>query len=73
MLVAKLLDHHGAASFWEVKAVADEVRFDPRPGWVLLAAPIGARPRKQTELCWKHQDDVRFEWVRRFDFPTVPG
>ena len=43
------------------------VKFDPRPSWVLLAKPIGARPRRQ-ELVWMHPEDSRFVWVRTFHF-----
>lgn len=71
MLVLKTTDRHGRDAYWEIKGVADDVRFDPRPGWVLVGQPIGARPRKQTELRWLHPDDVRFEWVRGFSFQGV--
>lgn len=67
MLVLKTTDRRGHADFWEVKG-AGPVRFDPRPGWVLVGRPIGARPRKQTELRWLHPNEVRFEWAREFLF-----
>lgn len=69
VLVAKVQRRPGEPEFWEVLAAGD-VKFDPRPGWVLLSKPIGARPR-QRELVWMHPADCPFVWVRlfRFDAP----
>lgn len=64
--VAKVLRRPDDADFSEVLSVST-VKFDPRPGWVLLAKPIGARPRRQ-ELVWMHPEDSRFVWVRTFYF-----
>lgn len=66
VLVAKIQRWPGEAEFWEVLSVG-AVKFDPRPGWVLLGKPIGARPRRQ-ELVWMHPEDSRFVWVRTFHF-----
>lgn len=55
--VAKLAD-----KFWQVLRVAP-VQFDPRPGWLLLAQPIGGKPK---ELKWV-PPETRFEWVRPFN------
>lgn len=42
------------------------VLFDPRPGWLLLGTPIGAR--KNFDIRWIHPDDHPVEWVRSFNF-----
>mgnify|MGYP003459200983 CR=1 FL=1 len=68
MLVAKTIDKRGRSRIREVLRIGD-VRFDTRPGWLLLSEPIGARPRKQV-LEWVHPDDELFIWVRRFSFDT---
>ena len=66
MLIAKVQISPNRERFAEVARVG-EVLFDPRPGWVLLRWPIGARPR-QTEWEWLHPDDTNFVWVREFNF-----
>ncbi len=43
------------------------VKFDPRPGWLLVSTPIGARPRHK-ELRWIHPDDTPLTWLREFNF-----
>ena len=60
--VAKVLRRPDDADFWEVLSVST-VKFDPRPGWVLLAKPIGARPRRQ-ELVWmRRHTQVNSRWT----------
>ncbi len=66
VIVAKVERQPGKPEFYEVLA-AGPVNFDPRPGWVLLSTPIGARPRRQT-LAWMHPADVPFAWIRPFRF-----
>ena len=65
MYVAKVITKKGE-QFFEVLNIGT-VQFDRRDGWVLLASPIGARRPKQ-ELTWVHPEDVKFEWVLKFNF-----
>lgn len=64
MLIAKIIDAKGREIFGEVRAVGS-VRFDPRPGWVLVSAPLDVLPRKR-DVQWIHPDDQQFVWVRDF-------
>ena len=66
MLIAKLLNAKGVASFHQIVKTGP-VGFDPRPDWMLLATPPGVLPRKQ-ELKWVHSADREVAWVRRFRF-----
>lgn len=67
MRIAKVFVHgeHREAKFLEVVKVADEVKFDPRPGWVFVREVDKASWWKN-EVFWLHPDDVRFGWVREF-------
>lgn len=70
MRIVKLVNAKGVESFHqEVKTGA--VLFDPRPNWLLLATPPGARPRKQ-ELQWVHSADRGIAWDRQFRFADAP-
>ena len=66
MWIIKLRDAKGRESFHQVVRTGP-VMFDPRPGWMLLGTPIGARPRK-TELQWIRPSDERIAWDRQFRF-----
>lgn len=70
MRIVKLVNSKGAESFHQV-VKAGAVQFDPRPGWLLLATPPGARPHKQ-ELKWVHLSDRDIAWDRQFRFADVP-
>lgn len=63
MLVAKYVDGKGRVRFAEVVRIGP-VRFDPRPGWVLLATPLNVKEHKR-ERFWV-APGFRFEWVRNF-------
>jgi hypothetical protein len=69
MQIAKVVDAKGREIFAEVKKVAS-VLFDPRPGWVLLSAPLDVLPRKR-DAFWMHPDDVRFVWVRTINLAPM--
>ena len=69
MQIAKVVDAKGREIFAEVKKVTS-VLFDPRPGWVLLSAPLDVLPRKR-DVFWMHPDDVRFAWVRPFNLAPM--
>lgn len=69
MQIAKIIDAKGREVFAEVKKIAS-VLFDPRPGWVLLSAPLDVPPRKR-DVFWEHPDDTCFVWVRDFSFAQV--
>lgn len=69
MHIAKIIDTKGREIFAEVRRIGT-VLFDPRPGWVLLSGPLNAIARKR-EVFWMHPNDVRFVWIRRFDFAQV--
>lgn len=64
MLIAKVMDRKRRVIIAEIKKVG-RVLFDPRPGWVLLSAPLHLPVRKR-EVFWMHPDDSYFEWVRNF-------
>lgn len=66
MRIAKIFvsGEHKDAKFFEVVKVADEVKFDPRPGWVFVRE-ADKIPRR-AEVFWFHPDDVRFDWVKDF-------
>lgn len=68
MLIAKVIDRKRREIIAEVKRVG-RVCFDPRPGWVLLSAPLHLPARKR-DVFWMHPGDSLFVWVRRFDFPA---
>lgn len=68
IIVAKTIDAKGAETFWEVLRTGN-VTFDNRPGWVLVASPIGSSPRKQ-DLRWVHPTELRFVWIRPFSFAS---
>ena len=53
--------------FWELLKVADNVRFDPRPGWLLVSPTIGL-PRRKANPQWIHPEDVPVVWIREFRF-----
>jgi hypothetical protein len=61
MLVARLT---AKQSLWQVLKVGT-VAFDPRPGWLLLAIPIGGKP---IDMVWIHPDTTRIDWIRAFNF-----
>lgn len=65
VIVAKYVTPRGVTVFAEVLKVGP-VRFDPRPGWILLAEPVEVKAPKRT---WRWvEPDFRFEWVRPFNF-----
>lgn len=64
MFIAKVIDKKGREIFAEVKKIG-RVLFDPRPGWVLLSAPLDVAPRKR-DVQWMHPSDSTFVWVREF-------
>jgi len=66
MRIVKLVNAKGNESFHQV-VKAGSVRFDHRPGWLLLATPPGAKPQKQ-EVQWIHPSDGQIAWDRQFRF-----
>ena len=71
MFIAKFTDGKGQVVFAEVVRVGS-VRFDPRPGWILLAHPLSVKAHKRNRV-WV-APDFRFEWVRRIkDAPLDHG
>lgn len=41
------------------------VKFDPRPGWVLVSYPLDIVERRRVSA-WFHPTDTHFEWIREF-------
>ena len=71
VIIAKTIDKRGRSRIREVLRIG-QVRFDNRPGWILLSEPIGARPRKRNPQ-WVHPDDEFFVWIRSFAFHSSIG
>jgi len=69
MLVAKVLTKKGKERYVEIMRQG-LVRFDPRPGWVLVQ---DMHSRYKYDLEWLHPDDTVFVWVREFSFKTGIG
>lgn len=70
MEIAKIITDKGREAYAEVVKVGS-VRFDPRPGWVLLSGPLDVIPRKR-DVEWHHPQDTHFVWVREFQFQQQP-
>lgn len=66
MRIAKIIDKKGRELFAEVVKIG-RVLFDARPGWVLVSMPID-KPARKRDVEWMHPADVRFVWVRDFNF-----
>ena len=64
MMEVVKLTRKGVPTYWHLLGVGS-VQFDSRPGWWLLAQPIGSEPK---ELQWIHPSDTPIEWARSFNF-----
>jgi hypothetical protein len=75
MFIAKTTEKHGEPHYREIVKVG-RVSFDPRDGWVLLSAPIGARSSKRYAMDAPRRCAVRmgmqFGVLRRFGYVVMP-